>query len=115
MSRRTPEKQNNATVKFKILPAYTGRHFKTLDEVLNEKKAHNLLWLEILFNDSINWEKFINHPVVKENYIKAGVWYNNFSILLKIFGIKRKGKLPSKGKLDMKDYRKLIEALYYVH
>lgn len=100
--------------KIKILSTYTGKKYKNIRDILNDVTAKNVLWLEILVNDNINWEFYINNPLIRKNYLKASKWYSNFKTLLEICGINRKPLKTFSGKVDMRDYRKFIEVLYYV-
>ncbi len=100
--------------KIKILTTYTGKKYKNIREILNDATAKNILWLEILVNDSINWEVYLNNPIIRKNYFKASKWYNNFKTLLEICKINRKPLKTVTGKVDMRDYRKFLEVLYYV-
>ncbi len=97
--------------KLKIIPYYTGK--KNLEEILGDKKSLSLLWLEILLNDSFDWERFLNIEEVKSAYEKACIWYGNFSNLIENY-IKRKPLEIKKGKIDNREYRKFLEALNFV-
>lgn len=50
--------------KLKIISHYT--EFETLDEVLENKRDRELLWLEILFNDSIEWKR-LDSDIIKKS------------------------------------------------
>lgn len=95
----------------RLLPYYTG--VKTLDEALKDKRSRGMLWLEILLNDKIEWERLFDITEVKSAYDKACLWYGSFSGLIGGF-IDRKPLRRKKGKVDLREYRKLIEALNFV-
>lgn len=97
--------------KLKIIPYYTG--IKDINETLKNEKALNLLWLEILFNDSIDWEKYSTIKDVKESYEKACNWYSNYKTLVENYAHRKPLKV-SKSSIDQKEYRKFIEALNFV-
>ncbi|MEW6102771.1 MAG: hypothetical protein AB1630_02965 [bacterium] len=94
--------------KLKVVPFYTDRD--TLD--LSDKRIRFLLWLEILFNDGIEWEK-IDNPIVKISYEKACIWYWSFKSLFGSY-IKRKPLEFKEGKPDLREYRRFLEALNFV-
>ncbi len=96
--------------KLRIIPFYTG--FRTLEEALKDKRAEGLLWLEILFNDDIDWRE-LDLSVIKESYKKACLWYENFRTLIDSY-IKRKPLKGKKGKVDLKEYRRFLEVLNFV-
>lgn len=97
--------------KLRIIPFYTGD--ETLDEVLRNKKSLNMLWLEILLNDHVAWECYLDVPEIGAAYEKACVWYSNFKTMIDgIIGRKPLRKLE--GKIDEREYRKFIEALNFV-
>jgi hypothetical protein len=96
---------------FKILPYYTGD--QTLDAALDNKKSRDLLWLEILFNDRIEWERHLNVPAIRTAHEKARVWYGHFKTM--IDGATGRRPLPhAAGQIDDRDYRKFLEALNFV-
>ena len=95
----------------RIIPCYTGD--KTLDEVLRNKKSLKMLWLEILLNDHILWESYLNVPEVKIAYDKACVWYSNFKTMID-GAVGRKPLRKTTGKIDDREYRKFLEALNFV-
>lgn len=94
----------------KIISSYTG--IKKLDEAVSDRKSRSLLWLEILFNEDISWER-IRHPAVKKSYEKACLWYWAFKSLINSC-VKRKPLALKKGRPDPRDYRKFLEALNFV-
>ncbi len=49
-------KRGKLKLKLKVIPAFTGKEYLSIDEILKDKIAKKLLWAEILFNDKINWE-----------------------------------------------------------
>ena len=98
----------------RILSFYTGRKYKNIQDVVRDKTAQDMLWLEILVNDRIPWEEFLHIPVLRKNYRKAGVWYKNFKTLMGVCGIQRKALKPVRGTFDMREYKKFVEVLYYV-
>ena len=94
-----------------LYPHYTG--LRTLDEVLADPKKGGLLWLEILLNDQVPWEKHLNRPEVRAAHEKACVWYGHFKTMIQLHANRQ--PLPSRpGKIDERDYRKLLEALNFV-
>jgi hypothetical protein len=95
----------------RILSVYTGRDYKSIPDVLKDQTALDMLWLEILVNDNVPWEKYLHIPEIRKNYEKASIWYANFKTLMGICGIQRKALKPSKGVFDMREYRKFIEVL----
>jgi len=66
----------------KIIPILIGADFNTVEELLEDDRAVKELWLEILFNDEIDWEKYLDNPLVKKQYKKACKYYRNFGYLL---------------------------------
>ncbi|WP_457628220.1 hypothetical protein [Persephonella sp.] len=66
----------------RIIPILIGADFNTVEELLEDDRAVRELWLEILFNDEIDWEKYLDNPVVKEQYKKACKYYRAFGYLL---------------------------------
>ncbi len=98
----------------KILHAYTGKKYKNITDILNDKSAKDILYLEILINDKIPWEKYLHYSIIRKNYRKARNWYSRFKTLLEIHGVKRRPLKSSTGLIDMKEYRKFIEVLNYV-
>ncbi len=95
----------------KILSFYTGRKYRNIHDVLKDKTALDMLWLEILVNDNVPWEEYLHIPAFRKNYRKASIWYANFKTLMGICGIQRKALKPSKSVFDMREYRKFIEVL----
>jgi len=94
-----------------LYPYYTGQ--QTLEEVLQDPKGRSLLWLEILFNDQIPWENYLDRSEVQVAYKKACIWYGHFKTM--ILGSPRCKPLKSQpGAIDSKDYRKFLEALNFV-
>ncbi|OGB90874.1 hypothetical protein A2625_07535 [candidate division WOR-1 bacterium RIFCSPHIGHO2_01_FULL_53_15] len=93
-------------IKLKIIPKYTG--CETLEEAIKNRQAKELLWLEILLNDGINWQK----KAPKAQFKKARIWFTHFKTL--ITGLTHRRALkPISGKLDYRDHRKFLEGLYF--
>ncbi|MFQ5900061.1 MAG: hypothetical protein ACE5IH_00705 [Thermodesulfobacteriota bacterium] len=98
--------------RLKIIPYYyTGE--KKIEDVLKDKKALSMLWLEILLNDSFDWESYLNIDEVNRAYEKACIWYGSFSKLIE-GSIKRIPLKTKKGKIDYREYRRFLEALNFV-
>lgn len=95
----------------KIIPYYTG--IKNLRSFLKEGRNPELLWLEILLNDNIRWEDYFKIKEVKKAYQKACVWYGNFKTLIDFY-TKRQPLKIKKARIDLRDYRKFLEALSFV-
>ena len=95
----------------RVIPYYTGD--ETLEEILQRPKSVSLLWLEILFNDKISWEKHLDQTEVKVAYEKACVWYAHFKTM--IDGHVGRNPLAIRtGKIDNREYRRFLEALNFV-
>lgn len=94
-----------------VLPSYTGT--KTLDEAFKDQKSLKLLWLEILFNDSIEWEFYLPDPIVRSSYDKASIWYSHFRNMIERVKIRRPLK-KVEGDWDEKEYRRFVEVLNFV-
>jgi hypothetical protein len=93
--------------RLKIIPKYTG--CETLEAAVKNRQAKELLWLEILLNDGINWQK----KAPKAQFNKARLWFTHFKTL--ITGLTHRRSLkPISGKLDYRDYRKFIKGLVLV-
>jgi len=97
--------------RLRLIPYYTNR--KSLEETLKDRRAINLLWLEILFNDSIDWEGYLDIKEIREAYEKACIWYCNFKTLIEAH-IKRKPLKRIYGNIDSREYRRFIEVLNFV-
>ncbi|MBI5206390.1 MAG: hypothetical protein HY934_01215 [Candidatus Firestonebacteria bacterium] len=95
----------------KIIPFYTG--IQTIEEALHDKKSLDLLWLEILLNDTVDWESFLNKNEINNSYEIACIWYSNFKTIITNY-IHRKPLMEKKGKIDDRVYRKFLEALNFV-
>ncbi|TAJ98473.1 MAG: hypothetical protein EPO39_18175 [Candidatus Manganitrophaceae bacterium] len=94
-----------------IIPFYTGD--ENLEAALANPKSLRLLWLEILVNGDIPWEKYLNRPGVSVAYEKACAWYTQFKTMVE--GNTGRKPLPlRRGEVDMKEYRLLLEALNFV-
>lgn len=91
----------------KVIPFYVDKGLN-----LFNRRVKEILWLEILFNDRIEWERF-NDPIIKGAYKKACIWYWNFKSLLES-SVKRKPLEFKKGEPDLKEYRKFVEVLNFV-
>ncbi|MBI5399481.1 hypothetical protein HZB07_02535 [Candidatus Saganbacteria bacterium] len=96
--------------KLKIIPAYTG--LTTLKEVLKDERAQRLLWLEILFNDTIDWRKF-KRKILKKAYKKASLWYGHFKTMIDNY-VGREPLKAQRGRIDGREYRTFLEALNLV-
>jgi len=97
--------------KLRLIPFYTNK--ENLEDALRDKKAQSLLWLEILFNDTVAWEDLLGIKEIKEAYEKACIWYWNYKTLIEGY-THRKPLKKIKGKVDTREYRKFIEALNLV-
>lgn len=100
----------NSEEKLKIIPFYTGKTL--LQDIISNRRDREILWLEILFNDTINWEDYDN-PFVKEAYDKASIWYWNFKTLIDNL-VKRKPLFFREGKPDLREYRRFLEVINFV-
>ncbi|OGR51357.1 MAG: hypothetical protein A3I11_06500 [Elusimicrobia bacterium RIFCSPLOWO2_02_FULL_39_32] len=98
-------------MKFKILTTYTG--VRTLEDALNDKNSLKLLWLEILCNDTIDWESYFNIPMVKSAYEKAAIWYRHYRTMIDQ-NIHRKPLKEVTGEWDPREYRRFVEVLNFV-
>jgi len=96
-----------------------------LEKILKNPKSISLLWLEILFNDKIQWENHLNQPEVKAAYEKACLWYVHFKTMVeghtgrKPLEIRmghdpRRARCPCEEKIDDREYRRFLEALNFV-
>lgn len=102
---------NASEGKLRIIPYYTGE--ETIEEAIGSKVGRKLLWLEILFNDGIDWGGYLNIPEVKDAHEKACAWYGKFKTMVD-GNIKRK-PLPTRDeKIDYREYRRFMEALNFV-
>lgn len=97
--------------RLKVIPFYTG--VATLEETLKDKKSLSILWLEILFNDDIEWENYFHIEKVRAAYDKACVWYTNFRTIVESFTGRKPLKIK-KDRIDEREYRKFLEALNFV-
>lgn len=98
-------------VKLKIIPHFTT--LATLKNALEDKRGIKLLWLEILLNGDINWEDYCDVPEINTAYEKACIWYTNFRSMIDA-NVKRPPLRMIKGRVDNREYRRLIEALNFV-
>lgn len=97
--------------KLRIIPFYTGD--ESLEAALGNPKSVRLLWLEVLFNGEIPWEKYLDRSEVSAAYEKACAWYSQFKTMVE--GHAGKRSLPlRRGEVDMREYRILLEALNFV-
>jgi hypothetical protein len=95
----------------KILPAYTV--LNTIEEVLQVARARRLLWLEILFNDQLNFKLWQDHPEVQEAFGKACRWFTTYRSLIQ--SVLPRLPLPvDTGKIDQRDYRRFAAALQFL-
>lgn len=97
--------------KLKIIPYYTG--VETLEDAIRLPMARKLLWLEILFNDELNWKGRLDVKEIKESYEKACDWYGSFKTIIEGH-TKRKPLDEGKGRIDYREYRRFMEALNFV-
>lgn len=97
--------------RLRIIPFYT--RVETLDRALKSRESLNLLWLEILFNDHISWEDYLDVPEIRMAYDKACLWYSNFKTLLDCT-VKRRPLRKAEGKIDDREYRRFMEVLNFV-
>lgn len=97
--------------KLRIIPFYTGD--ETLEAALVNPKSLRLLWLEILINESIPWEEYLDRSEVSVAYEKACAWYSQFKTMLESHAGKRSLSLR-KGNVDMREYRTFLEVLNFV-
>lgn len=98
-------------LKLKIIPYYTGT--KNLLKALKDRKGLEILWLEILFNDTISWQDYLGIKEIKGAYEKACLWYTNFKTLIENH-VKRAPLKTRKGKVDNRQYRRFLEVLNFV-
>jgi len=63
MSRRFFQIYKNMKPRLRVLNAYTGT--EDLKSALKNPQSVKMLWLEILFNDSFNWESNLKNPILK--------------------------------------------------
>lgn len=99
------------STRLRIIPFYTGD--ENLDAALANPKSVRLLWLEVLFNGEFPWEEYLDRSEVSVAYEKACAWYSQFKTMIE--GHAGKRSLPLRGgKVDMREYRILLEALSFV-
>lgn len=97
--------------RLRMIPYYTGD--ATLEAALTNPKSLRLLWLEILLNGEVPWEEYLDRSEVSVAYEKACAWYSQFKTMIE--GHAGKRSLPlRRGKVDMREYRILLEALNFV-
>lgn len=95
----------------KLLPAYTGA--RTLHEALDDPRSHRVLWLEVLFNDQLDFAQLLDHPIGREAYRTACRWSTAYRSLIHF--VVPWSPLPlDYGPVDQRDYRVFAEALYFV-
>ena len=100
-----------ATSVLRVLPAYTGA--LSIEEALGNPRGIRLLWLEILVNDRLNLEPWMNRQEVQAAYEKACQWYTAYRSL--ISAVLGRAPLPQRpGPVDFRDYRVFAEALRFV-
>ena len=92
-------------MKLKVIPKFTGKNYKNIEEIINDSNAKKLLWAEILFNDNIDWD--IYKDLIPEEYKKACVFYTNFKYLFQ----NRKPLPTVKEKIDNREIRRFEEIL----
>ncbi len=95
----------------KVIPYFTGH--RDINDVLKNKKALSLLWLEILFNDDFDWDSKLESNEITIAYEKACIWYNKFKYLIEI-STRRKPLEEKQGVINYKEYRRFIEVLNFV-
>jgi hypothetical protein len=103
--------KRHSSVRFLLLPAYVGVH--TLREALRHPAVSKVLWLEILFNDSVGWRRYVRHAVVRRAYEKAAIWYNHFRNTIEQVRPRRPLPLVS-GEWDKRDYQRFVEAVNFL-
>ena len=97
--------------KLRIIPFYTGD--ESLEAALVNPKSLRLLWLEILINESIPWEEYLDRSEVNVAYEKACAWHGQFKTMVE--GHAGRRSLPlRKGNVDMREYRTFLEVLNFV-
>ncbi len=69
-----PLSTDQANCQLKLLPVYTG--VASLEETPHNPHAVRLLWLEILFNDTLDLTPWHTHQDVSVAYRKACLWYH---------------------------------------
>jgi hypothetical protein len=95
----------------KLLPAYTGG--TSLKEALADPRHQPMLWLEVLFNDTLDYAALLQHPSGREAFDIACRWYTEFQSLIQF--IAPRSPLPvNHGPLDYRQYRTFLEALHFV-
>jgi hypothetical protein len=95
----------------KLLPAYTGG--TSLEEALVDPRDQPMLWLEVLFNDTLVHAVLLQHPNGSEAFDIACRWYTEFQSLIQF--IAPRSPLPvNHGPLDYRQYRTFLEALHFV-
>lgn len=97
--------------KFVILNHYTGA--RNIQGALKDPESLKLLWLEIVLNDSFNWEFYLKNPQILSAYKKACIWYHSFRTMIEQ-NKKRKPLKKMKGRWDPREYRKFVEALNFI-
>ncbi len=106
-----PLSTDQANCQLKILPVYTG--VASLEEALHNPHAVRLLWLEILFNDTLDLTPWHLHQEVSAAYRKACLWYNTYRSV--IDSLLARSPLPTQaGSVDSRDYRTFAKALRFV-
>jgi len=73
----------------------------------------SILWLEILLNDDIDWEGYLDIEKVRVAYNKACIWYSNFKTMIENYTGRKPLKIK-KDRIDEREYRKFLEALNFV-
>ncbi|HIE66289.1 MAG: hypothetical protein ABGX83_04245 [Nitrospira sp.] len=97
--------------RLRVIPFYTGD--QTLEEVLRHPSSLKLLWIEILLNRDFSWKVYLGRPEVQAAHEKACIWYGHFKTMVESrIGASSLEARP--GKIDEKEYRKLVEALNFV-
>ena len=99
------------TSALRILPGYTGA--SSIQEALRDPRGVRLLWLEILVNDRLDLDPWMDRPEIREAYIKACRWYTTYRNLI-VSILARRPLPPEPGPVDLRDYRVFAEALRFV-
>lgn len=97
----------------KIIPYYTG--IASLEKALLSPEGKKVLFLEILFNESVPWEDFLHHPEVKRAYAQARGWFARYETAVSVRGLRLK-PLPAlvrSAKPARENERLFWEALYF--
>lgn len=97
--------------RLKLLPAYVGAH--SIEQALADPRGRRLLWLEILVNDQVDLAPWMERPLVLDAYQKACRWFTTYRSLVTAY-IPRQPLPVNPGPVDYREYRTVMEALYFV-